>query len=205
MTVMPTQSHEGQKGAPGSPIPAPVWPRGHVAAQVEKLQQKMSDSVRPSRKIVPSDVRTTTTTTSFPMSTPKVVVRHDPAYVHQVKIRCENNLNHIPEEEGDLKLESLDATTASVKRDGKYVHDILIRPGSAAADGVAAGVTSMLQRPSSAPSDRVHNSVPAEEPDSIVTDALLQLTSLSTSNSSESRKDSTDSAGILMSFIFAPS
>ena len=195
MTVMPTQSHEiqGQKGAPGSPIPAPVWPMGHVAAQVEKLQQKMSNSVRlqPSRKIVPSDVRTTTTTTSFPMSTPKVVVRHDPAYVHQVKIRCENNLNHIPEEEGDLKLESLDATTASVKRDGKYVHDILIRPGSAAADGVA----SMLQRPSSASSDRVHNSAPAEEPDSIVTDALLQLTSLSTSNSSESRKDSTDSAG----------
>ena len=201
---MPTQSHEGQKGAPGSPIPAPVWPRGHVAAQVEKLQQKMSNSVRlqPSRKIVPSDVRTTTTTTSFPMSTPKVVVRHDPMYVHQVKIRCENNLNHIPEEEGDLKLESLDATTASVKRDGKYVHDILIRPGSAAADGAA----SMLQRPSSAPSDRVHNNAPAaEEPDSIVTDALLQLTSLSTSNSSESRKDSTDSAGSnYCSAIFAP-
>ena len=163
-----------------SPVPLPVWPkplmRGHVASQVEKLQQsiKQSSSIKsPMRtRIMTSDPNIIT---SFPKSSPKVIVKHDPQFVSQVKIRdieTENggklgkeNLSYIQEEEEDEK--SVKSTTsscceASLTMDEKYVQAIQI---------------SAMEKPKSPPVKKLSRNVPRDDlEDSIVTEALLQFT-----------------------------
>ena len=160
-----------EDGRDPSPVPpAPVWPKGRVAAQVERLQNLHK---------VPSS--TETTVTSFPKSSPRVVVKHDPTYVQQVKIKQEPsgaNLDFIQEVDEDSVSS---CCTTSIKRDGRYVQSIQISANNNSKPVKPDQIFGRRYKDASGPQKQA-------EDDSIVTEALLQLTSLTSSSSG--RKES---------------